>query len=101
MASSSTGRRQEENTKRENLFQAKHTLLRMEGLLSPTQRWKLSLLGIEETTEFESEDFGPESVFLLPGIRSNHNLGAESDDEDEEIGALIYDQVMRNKGESK
>ena len=73
----------------------------MEGLLSPTQRWKLSLLGIEETTEFESEDFGPESVFLLPGIRSNHNLGTESDDEDDEIGALIYDQVCMQCNKSK
>ena len=37
----------------------------------------------------------------IPPNKSNTNLGTESDDEFEEIGALIYDQVMRHKGKSK
>ena len=50
----------------------------------------------------EGFDSGPSLPMLqIPSSKSNHNLGAESDDEVDEIGALIYDQVMRNKGESK
>ena len=49
---------------------------------------------------FESEDCGPEPVLSLPGpantsIGNNH--WTESDDEDDEIGALIYDQVMQKR----
>ena len=47
---------------------------------------------------FEGEDFGTGPELSLPGpsIKSD-NLGTKSDDEDDEIGALIYDQVMRKK----
>ena len=45
------------------------------------------------------EDFGSGPELSLPGpsIKSNDNLGTKSNDEDDEIGALIYDQVMCNK----
>jgi len=33
----------------------------------------------------------------VPSKRCSHNPGTESDDEDDEIGALIYDQVMRQR----
>ena len=33
----------------------------------------------------------------VPSKRSDHNRGTESDDEVDEIGALIYDQVMRQR----
>ena len=47
---------------------------------------------------FDSEPSLP--LQQIPSSKSNLNLGTESDDEVDEIGALIYDQVMRNKGKS-
>ena len=47
---------------------------------------------------FHSEPLLP--LQQIPSSKSNLNLGTESDDEVDEIGALIYDQVMRNKGKS-
>ena len=51
----------------------------------------------------EGFEFEPSLPQLqIPSSKSNHNHGtSESDDEVDEIGALIYDQVMRNKGNSK
>jgi len=51
----------------------------------------------------KSEGFDSEtSLPLQIPSKSMHNHGtSESDDEVDEIGALIYDQVMRNKGNSK
>ena len=43
---------------------------------------------------FDSE---PSLPLQIPSSKSNHNLGTESDDEVDEIGALIYDQVMQRK----
>ena len=48
MALASTGRHLQEITERENLFQAKHTLLRKEGRQSSTERQSLAPLGIEQ-----------------------------------------------------
>ena len=47
---------------------------------------------------FEGEDFGPGPELSLPGpsIKSNHNLGTESDDEMTRW-RTDYDQVMFNK----
>ena len=43
---------------------------------------------------FDSE---PSLPLQIPSSKSNHNLGTESDDEVDEIGAMIYDQVMQRK----
>ena len=48
----------------------------------------------------KGEGFDSESSLPLQQIqssKSNHNLMTESDDEVDEIGALIYDQVMRRR----
>jgi len=47
----------------------------------------------------KGQGFGskPSLPLRIPSSTSNHKLWTESDDEVDEIGALIYDQVMRNK----
>ena len=54
-----------------------------------------------DKVEGEGLDSEPSLPLQNPSSKSNLNLGTESDDEVDEIGALIYDQVMRNRGESQ
>ena len=59
---------------------------------------------VVEPDKVEGEGFDSEALLPLQQIQSskyNHKLGTESDDEVEEIGAWIYDQVMRKRGESQ
>ena len=53
-----------------------------------------------EPNGFKGEGRNATSVLLplkVPSKRSNHNSGTESDEEVDEIGALIYDQAMRQR----
>jgi len=49
-----------------------------------------------EPNGFKGEGRGATSA-KVPSRRSDRNRGTESDDEVDEIGALIYDQVMRRR----
>ena len=50
-----------------------------------------------EPNGFKGEGRGATSALKVPSRRSDRNRGTESDDEVDEIGALIYDQVMRRR----
>ena len=52
-----------------------------------------------ESNGFKGEGHNPPSALSLesPSRRSDQNRGTECDEEDDEIGALIYVQIMRQK----
>jgi len=74
-------------------------LLRKESLESLSAGTGVSAV---ENNGFKDDDIDPEPVLPLsvPSNSSRHNCATESDDEIEEIGALIYDQVMQRRQSS-
>ena len=92
MALASTGRRQEEASRREKLFQEHGSSLvetDKQGYHHPAQRWSLCLLRpgqLMSNHGVKSEGFDSEpSLPLQIPNGLNHNLGTESDAEDDEI----------------
>lgn len=77
----------------------KMPLLRKESLESLSAGTGVSAV---ENNGFKDDDIDPEPVLPLsvPSNSSRHNCATESDDEIEEIGALIYDQVMQRRQSS-
>ena len=53
---------------------------------------------VVEPDKVEGEGFDSEpSLPLQSSSKSNHNPGTESEDEDDEIGAMIYDHLMQRR----
>ena len=85
----------------------KHSLPRKERVSSPSTN--VNYRSVEdgpkgvEPNGFKGEGRNAASSLSLKVSykRSDHNRGAESDDEVDEIGALIYDQVMRRRQPSQ
>ena len=93
-ASSRRKSQEEESTRRRKM-----PLLRKESLESLSAGTGVSAV---ENNGFKDDDIDPEPVLPLsvPSNSSRHNCATESDDEIEEIGALIYDQVMQRRQSS-
>ena len=80
-----------------------------EALPSPWEQSSSREMGLPALITVESDGVKVQRSDSEPSLplqqisssKSNIDLKTESDDELDEIGALIYDQVMRNKGMSK
>ena len=73
---------------------------------SSSRRMRVPPLSTVESDGVKGQRFDSEPslplLLQVPSSKSNHSHGtSESNDEVDEIGALIYDQVMHNKGDYK